>query len=94
VPANTILSGSQPNEILDYALPMVKDFCDGREAKTGGKLRCHFVDMVPVYEGHTDWFNEDIHPNSKGSAGMAKHLWQVMKDKCLGQKSGSDCCEE
>lgn len=94
VPANTILSGSQPNEILDYALPMVRSFCEGREAKTGGKMRCHFVDMVPVFEGHKDWFNEDIHPNSKGSQGMAKHLWQFMKDRCIGQKTGAGCCEE
>jgi hypothetical protein len=94
VPANTILSGSQPNEILDYALPMVRDFCDGREAKTSGKLRCHFIDLVPVFEGHTDWFNEDIHPNSNGSQAMAKFIWQFMKDRCIGQKTGADCCEE
>lgn len=94
VPASTILSGSQPNEILDYALPMVRSFCEGRESKTGGKMRCHFVDMVPVFEGHKDWFNEDIHPNSKGSQGMAKHLWQFMKDRCIGQKTGAGCCED
>jgi hypothetical protein len=94
VPANTILSGSQPNEILDYALPMVRSFCEERETKTNGKLRCHFVDMVPVFEGHKDWFNEDIHPNSMGSQAMAKHLWKFMTDKCIGQKSGAGCCEE
>jgi lysophospholipase L1-like esterase len=94
VPANTILSGSMPDEILDYALPMVRSFCEGREAKTSGKLRCHFVDLVPLFEGHKDWFNEDIHPNSKGSQAMAKHLWQFMKDRCIGQKTGAGRCEE
>jgi len=94
VPANTIISGPNPNEILDYSLPMTRAFCEGREAKSGGKTRCTFVDMVPVFEGHKDWFNTDIHPNSKGSAGMAKKIWEVMSAKCLGQKSGADCCEE
>ncbi|MDB4989716.1 MAG: hypothetical protein JWN04_4894 [Myxococcaceae bacterium] len=93
VPANTVISGPAPNEILDYALPMVRAFCDGREAATGGKLRCTFVDMVPVFDGHPDWFNTDIHPNSTGSAAMAKKIWQVMTDKCIAQKSGADCCE-
>ena len=94
VPANTIISGPVPNEILDYSLPMTKAFCEGREAKSGGKTRCTFVDLVPVFEGHPDWFNTDIHPNSKGSAAMAKKIWEVMTAKCIGQKSGAGCCEE
>lgn len=93
VPANTILTGNNPNEILDYALPMVRSFCEGVEQRTSGKLRCTFVDMVPVFEGHKDWFNEDIHPNSKGSAAMADKIWAVMTDKCIGQKGPKDCCE-
>jgi hypothetical protein len=94
VPANTLLSGPNPDEILDYALPMVRDFCEGREAATGGKLRCKFVDLVPVFAGHMDWFNSDIHENSLGSAAIAKTLWGVMKDQCIGQKTGAGCCEE
>jgi hypothetical protein len=94
VPANTLISGPLPNEILDYALPLTREFCESREAKSGGKTRCVFVDLVPVFEGHPDWFNTDIHPNSKGSAAMAKKIWEVMKDKCIGQKSGAGCCEE
>jgi hypothetical protein len=93
VPANTILTGGNPDEILDYALPMVKDFCDGVEQRTAGKTRCTFVDMVPLFAGHNDWFNSDIHPNELGSAAMAKKLWGVMTDKCIGQKGPKDCCE-
>jgi hypothetical protein len=93
VPANTILTGNNPDEILDYALPMVKSFCDGAEQRTGGNLRCTFVDMVPVFMGHNDWFNTDIHPNNLGSAAMAKKIWQVMTEKCIGQKGPKDCCE-
>jgi hypothetical protein len=93
VPANTILSGDDPAEILDYALPMVRSFCEGIEGKTGGKTRCTFIDMIPLFAGHTDWYNEDIHENAKGSAAMAKEIWRVMTDKCVGQKGPKDCCE-
>jgi GDSL-like Lipase/Acylhydrolase family len=93
VPANTILSDDNPNEILDYALPMAKAMCDGTERQTSGKMRCTFVDMVPVFAGHPDYFNEDIHPNDTGSKAMADKIWQVMTDKCLGQKTPKDCCE-
>lgn len=93
VPANTILSDDNPNEILDYALPMAKAVCDGTEQQTGGRMRCTFVDLVPVFAGHPDYFNEDIHPNDKGGKAMADKIWQVMTDKCLGQKAPKDCCE-
>lgn len=104
IPENRLIGGPHPNEILDYALPMVRDFCNGVESKTKGKTRCHFLDMIPVFKGHrpgfdgvtagseADWFNEDIHPNAKGSQGMVDAVWKLMQDRCLGQK-GKDCCE-
>ncbi|MET0287361.1 MAG: hypothetical protein ABW352_22945, partial [Polyangiales bacterium] len=52
VPNGTLLGGPNPNAMLDFALPQVKDFCDGVEEKTKGKTRCTFIDMVPVFEGH------------------------------------------
>ena len=94
VPNGTLLGGDNPNAILDKALPQVKAFCDGVEAKTAGKTRCHFLDLVPVFEGHTDWFVAgDIHENSSGSEAMAKAVWNLMKDKCVGQLESSGCCE-
>jgi lysophospholipase L1-like esterase len=93
VPANTVLSGDGPAEILDYALPKVRAFCENMERDTGGKTQCTFIDMIPVFKGHDDWFNEDIHPNAKGSAAMAKEIWRVMSEKCIGQKGPKDCCE-
>jgi lysophospholipase L1-like esterase len=104
IPEGRLIGGPKPNEILDHSLPMVESFCNGAEARTKGKLRCHFINMVPVFEGHipgfggvtanseADWFNEDIHPNPKGSQAMVDKVWQVMTDKCIGQK-GKDCCE-
>lgn len=95
VPKNTLLGGPNPNAMLDHALPQVRKFCEGVEAKTKGKTRCTFVDMVPVFEGHDDWFVPgDIHENSMGSAAMAKELWKVMKDRCIAQPASSGCCEE
>jgi hypothetical protein len=106
VPEGRAIGGPHPNEILDYSLPMVRDFCNGSEARTNGKLRCHFLDMVPLFKDHTpgipgstvqagseaDWFNEDIHPNSKGSQGMVDAIWKLMVERCIGQKD-KDCCE-
>jgi hypothetical protein len=94
VPANTYLTGTDPNEILGYALPMVRSFCENAAQRTGGKLRCTFVDMTPVFEGHDEYiFPFDVHPNDVGSAAMAKEVWRVMTEKCIGQKGPKDCCE-
>jgi hypothetical protein len=79
--------------VLDWALPMAKAMCDGTEQQTGGKLCSTFVDLVPVFAGHADYFSEDIHPNDVGGKAMADKIWQVMTDKCLGQKAPKDCCE-
>lgn len=93
VPANTIATGDNPDEMLDYALPMVRDTCASAERLTDGRLRCTFVDFVPYFQGHPEWINTDIHPSPAGSAAMAEHLWDVMSDKCIGQKGPRDCCE-
>ncbi|MEY4508313.1 MAG: hypothetical protein RLZZ450_435 [Pseudomonadota bacterium] len=89
----TLLGGDNPNAISDYTMPMYKATCASTEKTTGGKLRCHFVDMVPVFEGHDDWFVPgDVHPTPTGSAAMAKAIWNVMKDDCVGQTSAATCC--
>ncbi len=94
IPEGRPIGGPHPNEMLDYALPQIRDFCDGIKGKTDGALRCHFIDMVPVFENHNpEWFNEDIHPNSEGSKAMAKVIWERMSAACIGQKVGASCCE-
>ncbi|MEY4581885.1 MAG: hypothetical protein RL701_6588 [Pseudomonadota bacterium] len=93
VPKGTLIGGTDPNGILDYALPMIKDICAGVAKRTQDKLHCHFVDMVPVFEGHIDYFAAgDIHPNSTGSAAMAKAIWAVMTEDCVAQKANAACC--
>ena len=93
VPLDTALGGANPNAILDYALPMVKALCDGAYERTGQKLRCHMVDMVPVFEGHPEWFAPtDIHPNPEGSKAMADAVIAKLKEKCIAQPASSGCC--
>jgi hypothetical protein len=85
--------GMNPNAILDYSSPMAKKLCEDAEMVTSGKMRCHFLDLVPVFEGHADWFADDgIHENSLGSAQMAKEVVKIMKDKCIAQPASSGCC--
>jgi hypothetical protein len=86
--------GEHPNSLLDYALPMARELCDGAEQRTQHKLRCHFIDLVPIFEGHADWFADDgIHENELGSAAMAKEVVKVAKDTCVAQPASSGCCE-
>jgi hypothetical protein len=93
VPANTPIGGPNPNEIADFAMPMWKATCEGTAQRTGGKLRCHFVDMVPVFKGHDDYFaSGDIHPNPMGSAAMAKAIVGKMKEDCVWQDASGGCC--
>jgi len=93
VPEGTAVGGLHPNAILDYALPRVKAACDSAESVSGGRLRCHFLDLIPVFNGHPDWFVVgDIHPNTLGSMGMAQAVWQKMQSVCVGQTSANSCC--
>jgi hypothetical protein len=93
-PDGTLIGGSHPNAILEYSLPMAKAFCDSAVEQTNGRVRCHFIDMIPVFEGHPEYFAPtDIHPSPMGSAAMAKVIWKTMKDNCIAQPESSGCCE-
>jgi hypothetical protein len=93
VPDGTLIGGAHPNAILDYALPLVRATCDGARARTGGKLTCHFLDLIPVFDMHPEYFAlTDIHPNPTGSAAMAKAVWAIMKNACIAQPASSGCC--
>jgi len=93
IPEGTIVGGTHPNTILDHALPQARAFCDNAVNDTHGALRCHFVDMTPVFGGDTSLFAPtDIHPNLAGSAKMADAIWDTMTEACIGQPSSSGCC--
>lgn len=93
VPAGTLLGGSNPVACLTYARPGAKAACDGSEAATEGKLRCHWLDLAPIFQGHNDWFaGGDIHPNSQGGMAMADAVTKLLKDNCIAQPESSGCC--
>lgn len=97
VPTNTWLA-TDPNGMLDYALPKIKAACDGAyqasiQLNPAKPIRCHFVDMVPVFDGHPEYFaSGDLHPNSTGSKAMAEAVWAKMKQDCVAQPASSGCC--
>lgn len=87
------LAGTNPNVMLDYALPKVEETCDSASMRTDGQLTCHFVDLVPVFDGHPEYFASDgVHPNSDGSAAIAQAIWTKMTDDCIGQPATNGCC--
>jgi hypothetical protein len=97
VPNGTWLA-ADPNGMLDYALPKIQAACDGAyqqslQINPAKPIRCHFVNMVPVFDGHPEYFaNADLHPNSTGSKAMAAAVWARMKQDCVGQPASSGCC--
>jgi hypothetical protein len=97
VPTNTWLA-TDPNGMLDYALPKIQAACDGAyeaslQVNPAKPIRCHFVNMVPVFQGHPEYFaNADLHPNSTGSKAMAAAIWARMKKDCVAQPASSGCC--
>jgi hypothetical protein len=98
VPTNTLVGGTDPNGMLDYALPKIEAACEGAyelslEINPDHPIRCHFVDMVPVFDGHPEYFAAaDIHPNAQGSRAMAEAVWAKMQAECVGQPASSGCC--
>jgi hypothetical protein len=47
---------------------------------------CHFVDLQPLWEGHTGYMSiENINPSSAGSDVIAAAIWQTMQDNCIAQ---------
>jgi hypothetical protein len=97
VPNGTWLA-ADPNGMLDYALPKIQAECDGAyqtslKESPGKPIRCHFVNMVPVFEGHSEYFADgDLHPNPTGSKAMAAAVWAKMKQDCVAQPASSGCC--
>jgi hypothetical protein len=97
VPNGTWLA-ADPNGMLDYALPKIQAACDGAydlsiKMNPDKPIRCHFVNLVPVFEGHMEYFAaNDLHPNSMGSKAMAAAVWAKMKQDCVGQPASSGCC--
>ena len=80
--------------MLEWVYPKAQALCEGAEAMTQGKMRCHFLDTRPIFEGHDDYFAPtDIHPNSMGSDALTKAIAELMRDRCTAQPAERGCCE-
>lgn len=88
-PLGPLLKGGKPNNMLDYALPRAREFCEKQT-----KAPCYFVDMVPAFDDprnpgqpRSGLISVDgIHPTLEGSRILAAEVWKVMQAKCVGSK--------
>jgi lysophospholipase L1-like esterase len=89
-----LLTGTNPNEILDYALPLAKAACDSAFQATNGRSRCHFIDMRPPFAGkEAQYIKPDgIHPTAAGARVLGVEIWNKMEQQCVGQGASSGCC--
>ena len=103
VPSGVSMSttGTNPNVMLDYLSGQIKPLCESVESTSGAKLRCHFVDLIPVFDGHPDWrlataantpSGVNGVPNFMGSSAMAKTVAKLLKDQCIAADVSSGCC--
>jgi lysophospholipase L1-like esterase len=95
IPPGAGLSGSNPNEILDYAYPMAQSLCDAAASDTSGKLTCHFIDLRQPFAsmgGYSNIGPDNVHPTQSGQTIIATQIWNTMKSACLGQPVSSGCC--
>jgi lysophospholipase L1-like esterase len=92
LPGTGVLSGTNPNAIDDYSVPIVKNECAAALTKTGGKLSCTFIDTIPAFgmDYATNISSDGVHPTAAGQVILATQIINTMKANCLGQTSG--CC--
>jgi len=65
---------------LDALRPKMKALCDGLTAP-----KCYWMDLRTVWNGHSEYTSDGIHPTSAGSVATGDAIWEVMKDKCVAQ---------
>jgi hypothetical protein len=57
-----------------------------RAACAESEVRCLFLDLQPLWEGHPEYTSADtINPSSAGQDVIAEAIWQLMQDNCIAQ---------
>jgi lysophospholipase L1-like esterase len=89
-----LLTGTNPNEMLDYSLPLAKAACDSAFQETNGRSRCHFIDMRGPFAGREAQYikPDGIHPTAAGARVIGDGVWNKMEQQCVGQGPNSGCC--
>jgi len=65
---------------LDALRPKMKALCDGLTAP-----KCYWMDLRTVWNGHSEYTSDGIHPTSAGSVATGDAIWEVMKSNCVAQ---------
>jgi hypothetical protein len=66
---------------LDVLRPLLQGECDS------SPVPCHWLDLRPVFAGHTSEFvlPGGINPTDAGSAATAAAIWTTMQENCVAQ---------
>jgi hypothetical protein len=78
-PLGSFASGSLKT-CLDALRPKMKALCDGLTAP-----KCYWMDLRTVWNGHSEYTQDGIHPTSAGSIATGDAIWEVMKTNCVAQ---------
>lgn len=65
---------------LDALRPKMKALCDGL---TGPK--CYWLDLRTVWDGHSEYTSDGIHPTPAGDKVTGDAIWETMKQSCVAQ---------
>ena len=83
----TVIDVSHPDPVdetfrarLAVLRPLLQAVCEE------SPVRCHFVDLAPTFEGHTEYLLPDgLNPTSEGAVAAAAALWSAMQRHCVAQ---------
>jgi lysophospholipase L1-like esterase len=65
---------------LDALRPQMKAICDGLTSP-----KCYWLDLREVWNGHSEYTQDGIHPTTAGSNATGDAIWEVMVDNCVAQ---------
>jgi hypothetical protein len=65
---------------LDALRPKMKALCDGLTAP-----KCYWMDLRTLWNGHSEYTSDGIHPTAAGSVATGDAIWEVMKTNCVAQ---------
>jgi cysteine-rich repeat protein len=65
---------------LDTLRPQIKQLCDGLTLP-----KCYFLDLRGLWDGHTEYTSDGVHPTAGGSDVTGDAIWDVMVENCVAQ---------
>jgi lysophospholipase L1-like esterase len=65
---------------LDALRPKMKALCEGLTAP-----KCYWLDLRTVWNGHSEYTSDGIHPTPAGDKATGDAIWGEMKKNCIAQ---------